>query len=97
MKTSLRTGAALLMAFGLQTAAFTGAFADKETGIPDFIDDFCKPRVESGEYESVGQCMGQARQEVVALCKDNWEAADYRNNGQCEKAVQQIIKDNDYS
>lgn len=96
MKKSLRLAAAIATGFGMQFAAFTGAMADPESGVPDFIDDYCKPRVEAGEYDSVGQCMGSARQEVVALCKDNWEAFGFKNNGACEKYVQQLIKDTDY-
>ena len=92
MRKSLNAIAAALIACSMP---FAGASA-KETGISDFIDDFCKPQVDAGTYASVGECMGQNRQALVDFCKDNYAAMGFKNHGGCEKWAQDQIKNNDY-
>ena len=96
MRKAIRICAAISAAFGMQFVASTGALADPETGIADFIDDVCKPAVEAGTFETVGQCMGESRQDLVRYCKDNYEALGFKNHGGCEKWAQDQIKNNDY-
>lgn len=96
MKKTLRLCAAIGMGIGMQFAAATGAFASSETGIADFIDDLCKPGVEAGTYNSVGECMGKNRRDVVNFCKNNFAAMAFRNYGSCERWAQTVINSNDY-
>jgi hypothetical protein len=96
MKKSLRLAAAIALGLGMQLSAVTGVSAGNGTGISDFVADYCAPRVESGQFKNVGQCVGNSRQELVQYCKDNFSAMAFRNHGSCEKWAADVVKAKNY-
>ena len=88
MKKIARIAAAAALAMSFNAGTFTTASAG---GVNDYVKDVCKPLVEAGFFDSVGDCIGNANKSVPAFCKEFFEIIGYKNVGECVSSIRKSI------